>query len=89
MARRGYIDTDPNIAIADQNRANALDWLRSADKYVLIVPAPPEAEAEGAIALLASADGEFLLKAHAALTESIGLTAAKIMLDDAEDGGES
>ena len=88
MARGHYIDTDPNIAVADQNRARAIDLLRAAERYVLIVSSPADADAEG-MGVLASADGEFLLHAVDALTYSIDVAAAKIMVDEAELGGES
>ena len=82
MAKRGYIDTNPNVGVSDQNRAQALDWLRRAEHYVVIVPTPEEAKDAGPIAVLASADGEFLVAALTGLTHAVDLTAARFLLDD-------
>jgi hypothetical protein len=82
MMRRGYIDTNPNVATGDQNRAQALDWLRTAENYVVILPTPAKYADQGPIAVLAAADGEFLLKGLYALAEALNLTVDALDLEE-------
>lgn len=68
-----------SVAESDQNQARAIDALRVADQWVLIVPV------EGQTALIGNADGDFMLTALAAINKAATLMAAKVILEEELD----
>src|SRR5947209_2986052 len=73
-------NVEPNVAAEDQSRARALDALRTADSYLLMVPG--ENEQGKGIAVLANSSVEFLAGCNLTLQHAIVEAAERVLRDD-------